>query len=284
MSPPLPPEILDLIVDNLRTEPTTLKACCLVSKSWVPRIRRRLFASVRFDSKSAVKSWKELFPDPSTSPVCHARILEISGHSATTAVNRGARAWIQSFRHVVELRLSAEWWSAGRRVSITKLRGLSPTLKSLHLCNGPLLGIFDLICSFPLLEDLSLHHCGFGDEIDRWNPPSTSPKLTGTLSLGGANIYLANGLLRFPSGLHFSRITILRCPENTESTMELISKCSDTLESLRVLQGLSCMFPPVPAIDRYLLLSSVQFTSPRHFLSTFPNTRNSKTWHLVLVV
>ena len=37
MSCPLPPEILDLIVDHLCVEQTTLNACPLVSKLWIPR-------------------------------------------------------------------------------------------------------------------------------------------------------------------------------------------------------------------------------------------------------
>ncbi|KAF9645264.1 hypothetical protein BDM02DRAFT_3073690, partial [Thelephora ganbajun] len=44
----LPPEILDYIVDLLHDEPETLKQCCLVSKSWVSRTRKHLFANVEF--------------------------------------------------------------------------------------------------------------------------------------------------------------------------------------------------------------------------------------------
>ena len=47
--PPFPPEIFDLIIDHLQDEPITLKACCLVSKSWVPRSRMHIFAHVEFD-------------------------------------------------------------------------------------------------------------------------------------------------------------------------------------------------------------------------------------------
>ena len=48
MSCTLPPEILDLIIDHLHDEPATLKTCCVVSKSWVPRTRKHLFALVEF--------------------------------------------------------------------------------------------------------------------------------------------------------------------------------------------------------------------------------------------
>jgi len=71
---PLPPEILDLIVDHLHDEPFALRAqleiCCLVSKSWVPRTRKHLFTHLTFDdslverSKSHIELWKRAFPDP----------------------------------------------------------------------------------------------------------------------------------------------------------------------------------------------------------------------------
>jgi len=72
----LPPEILDLTVDHLHDEPIALKACCLVSKSWVPRTREHLFARVEFrGTELPVERWKKNFPDPSNSPVHHTRTL-----------------------------------------------------------------------------------------------------------------------------------------------------------------------------------------------------------------
>lgn len=44
----LPPEILDLIIDNLHDEPTTLKTCSVVSKSWIQRARKHLFVDIEF--------------------------------------------------------------------------------------------------------------------------------------------------------------------------------------------------------------------------------------------
>ena len=49
MSPSLPPEILDHIVDHLRDDPDTLKSYCVTSKSWVLCTRRHLFAYIGFN-------------------------------------------------------------------------------------------------------------------------------------------------------------------------------------------------------------------------------------------
>ena len=62
--PYLPLETLDYIVDLLHDESPALKECCLVSKSWIPRTRRHLFAHIRFYSADNLKSWKKTFPDP----------------------------------------------------------------------------------------------------------------------------------------------------------------------------------------------------------------------------
>ena len=44
--PHLSPELLDLVVDFLPGSRGTLKSCCLVSKPWIPRARKRLFADI----------------------------------------------------------------------------------------------------------------------------------------------------------------------------------------------------------------------------------------------
>ena len=73
----LPPEILDLIVDNLRDDEATLESCCLVSKSWISRTRRHLFAHVEFESTECpIHLWMKTFQDPSNSPTCYTRRLD----------------------------------------------------------------------------------------------------------------------------------------------------------------------------------------------------------------
>ena len=58
MSPSLPSEILDLIFDHVRDEQPTLKACCVISKLWMQRARRHLFARIEFHaSRSQVELW-----------------------------------------------------------------------------------------------------------------------------------------------------------------------------------------------------------------------------------
>ena len=61
-NPDLPPELLDHIVDFLHDNQTALRNCCLVSKSWIPRARKYLFAAIEFHREETLKSWRETFP------------------------------------------------------------------------------------------------------------------------------------------------------------------------------------------------------------------------------
>ena len=154
MSPSLPTDILDLIADHLHDEPTTLRACCLVSKSWVPRTRRHLFAFLEFDasprSKSTLELWMKAFPDPSNSPARYTRGLHLARYLAATVAISKARRWVHSFNHFTYLAVTTAW-VGDHHISFPQLRGLSPSLKSLRLSYSyaPLSELLALICSFP---------------------------------------------------------------------------------------------------------------------------------------
>ena len=185
----LPPEILDLIVDHLRDEPTTLKICCTVSKSRVPRARKHLFIDVSLHTQGSFESaasWTKAFPDPSNSPARHTRTWSSGRHRC-----RHECWWlgVHASRHVVTLNVEVFGWCDDSRVSFVPLHGISPTLKSLRVtCHStPLSEVFDLICSFPLLEDLVLRS-HVGGDTDGWNAPSTSPRFTGSLCLRSESV------------------------------------------------------------------------------------------------
>jgi len=251
----LPPEILDLIVNHLHDEPATLKTCCVVSKSWVPRTRQHLFACVEFyNLKSHIEQWKKAFPDPFNSPAHHTHTLSVYGTSITTA----DAGWIRPFHNVVHLKLS--------RLDTTSLipfYGLSPTVRSLNLtyttCNA-----LDLIRSFPLLEDLSLGTFFPTTGVDGWNTHLTSPKLTGTLDLGTFEgiCLITRRLLDLPGALRFSEINTLFFNENAKLVSDLVSRCSDTLEFLTVRYHPQCAFPSASVISQHLTVARIATPDP----------------------
>ena len=242
----LPPEILDLIIDYLHDEPTALKTCCVVSKSWVSRTRKYLFARVTFNApKSRIARWKKTFPDSSNSPAHHTRTLSIRDLPAPTAADADVGGWIGTFCNVVHL----EFAFVGR-TTLVPFCGLSPTIRSLRLAHCTT-EVFDLVCSFPLLEDLALISLSSESHVDAWNPPPTSPKLTGSLDLKTLGVAppIARRLLDLPHGLRFSKISVAFLDREAESVNDLVLACSDTLESLTACCYSSCAFPSTSVTD-----------------------------------
>ena len=267
----LPPELLDLVVDHLHDEPIALAACCLVSKSWVPRARRHLFARVDFNGRTttrSIESWMRAFPDPSNSPAHLTRSLLIYGLKSVTAAVTDARTWVHSFCHLVHLDLDTVA-PPGTNVSLVQLQRLSPTLKSLHLRyrHTQPSEILDLICSFPLLEDLKVISFGGECNTDKRNT-QTSPKFTGSLDLLGKVGSIVRGLLDLPSGPRFTTIKAW-CPDHLAgSVMGLVSRCSDTLEYLSInFDLLSRAFYSCSVVAQYL---TVTYRSRRYPTSTRP--------------
>ena len=73
----LPPESLDEIVDLLYNKREILKQCSLVSRSWIPRARKHLFADINFVDEDDIEAWRKRFPDPTRFPAHHTRTMRI---------------------------------------------------------------------------------------------------------------------------------------------------------------------------------------------------------------
>jgi len=248
MSPSLPPEILDLIVDHLRGEPATLKTCCLLSKPWIHRTRKHLFVHVEFRGFGPrVEPWMKAFPDPTNSPAHHTRTLGIHCPRPIKATHVDT---ISSFCGVVRLEVTVGQLYHGG-ITLVPLHGLSPVLRSLRLdfATLPDSDIFGLICSFPLLEDLALSSISRGQRDGQWTTPSTSPRLTGSLELSRVTEGIqpiTRRLLDLPNGLHFTTIVVTWFSEqDVTSTTDLMLGCSDTVQSLNITNHLSGVFPLV---------------------------------------
>ena len=128
MPPPrLPAELLDYIVDHLH-KIYTLKKCCLVSKSWIPRTRRHLFETISITNQR-VRAWRETFPDPSTSRARYTKHLTVWCTEEVTAAYAEEGGWIRAFYQVVDLDLRIK----DEISSFVLFYNFSPALKSLSL-------------------------------------------------------------------------------------------------------------------------------------------------------
>ena len=247
MLPLLPSEILDLIVDHLHDEPITLESCCLASKSWVPRARRYLFALVEFISFIfPIQLWVETFPDPANSPGRYTRCLQLGDLDSIVA----ACTVVPHFRHVEELQVSTSGSTTDNSTPppSIQLRRMSPTLKTLHVSHVTALSseLLNLICSFPLLENLGLYFVTTWGGVDGRYIPPPSPTLTEFLYLTNSSPAVTHGLLNLLNGPHSSRIKASFTVESARPIADLISKCSDSVEYLALNFDSPSSFPLVP--------------------------------------
>ena len=106
----------------------------------------------------------------------------------------------------------------------------------------PSLPIFDLILSFPLLEDLTLvTYQVEGADNNPDGPPDTAlpptPPMTGSLHIfQGTGIGpFARRLLSLPGDIHFWELALtLVCEEDLLSSTALVEGCSQTIEYLDI--------------------------------------------------
>jgi len=243
-----PPETLDYTIDLLHNELDALKQCCLVSKSWVPRTRKHLFADIKFRSASDLESWKKTFPDAANSPAYHARSLLVGCPLLVVASDAEEGGWIRAFSGVASLGVdNGGRYIYPREISLAPFYGFSPTLKSLcvrhiHLPDPQ---IFDLVRSFPLLENLRLRGRNFeavGNDGDPHRlqtiiPSTLAPSLTGSLDLAilGGVWTAGRQLLDLPNRPHFRKFACLwDYEEDLGWIMGLVVMCSQTLEFLDI--------------------------------------------------
>ena len=249
----LPQEILDLIVDHLHHEPSALKACCLASREWVQRARKHLFVHIEFDALTCpVSRWLETFPDPTNSPAHNARALSIR-YSKYLSVQDIET--FPTFPNAIHFNVETNV-TPGYGVRLLPLHRISTVIRSLRLVSNSLRDseAFGLICSLPLLEDLALIS-RVPRPPEEWTRPQTSPRLTGSLEL-----YVERGirpvthkLLDLPDGLHFKRIVVrVFSLQDVGSATDLVSGCSDTLESLSIVYPFSRVSHSTPVPNRNL--------------------------------
>ena len=243
-NPHLPEELLDHIASLLYDERDELKNCCLVSKPWIPRTRKHLFARLGFHTPRNLQSWKNTFPDPSTSPARYTQNLFIDCPQAVTAKDAEEDGWITAFTRVVHFELDIRKRNFNDpAVSLVPFHAFSPIIRSLRVTTNrfPPSRTFDLINSFPLLEDLSVATYDGSRSYDGHNNRSTAvqplspPLFTGFLELLVEMGPIASRLLSLPGRLHFRKLNLAWSHENDVSfTTALVESCGSTLESLYI--------------------------------------------------
>ncbi|KAJ7235715.1 hypothetical protein B0H12DRAFT_135040, partial [Mycena haematopus] len=77
-SPILPPEVIDLIIDNLHDHPPTLRTCSLISRNWLGGSRYHLFNGMYLFARNFL-AFRELLKSPYNTLCFHLRNLHAIG-------------------------------------------------------------------------------------------------------------------------------------------------------------------------------------------------------------
>ena len=242
--PRVPQEIIDEILHHLTTDSRfrTLRSCALVSKSWVPSCRRRLFHTILFTSKDMVR-WVETFPVPEESPAHHVRDLRLSigGRNSVpekfleytpwfTNVegvsffqqNRSQPLWIPSFwrfpQSVTSLTINAD------RVFLSQIQNIMAQLPNLD----------DVVLSGTLaaVDERTLPGIG----------TASKGRFCGRLRLIGGNPggSVAKMLSEIPTGFNFTEVRISGRHSCLPSTERLVEACGRTLVRLSYMIDSYC--------------------------------------------
>ena len=244
--PRLPLEIIFSISDLLHNDTETLAQCCLVFKAWIHHTRRHLFNEIEFPYPSKLEAWKETFPDPASSPAHYARVLRIRCANIATTKDAEEGGWIRSFTNVTQLEL----W--GMHTPLDPFYILS-SVKSLRVLFVTSPEVLRLVCSFPLLEDLDICIAEMNDfDWATFKPPTLPRPLTGTLVHKGG-MHAARLLLGLPGGLRFRKIEweTSFSEGELELVMDLMEKCSQTLEGIFVKTSWSCKHHSLGSCGRF---------------------------------
>ena len=124
-------------------------------------------SNITFHAVQNLQSWKTLFPHPSTSPACYTRSLLVRNPEGITVADAEEGGWIPTFSQIAHLEIVI----SGRNIDepeafLLPFHRFSPAIRSLrvYFARFPLSSIFNLVQSFPRLQDLGVQP---GDDV-RW--------------------------------------------------------------------------------------------------------------------
>ena len=247
--PRIPQETIDGILDHLSTDSDfkSLQSCALVSKSWIPSCRRRLFHTIIFTSTHMLR-WLETFPVLENSPAHFVRHLRLSIGEYGGAPEKFFE-YIPWFTNVEKATL-LNYEDFGL-LWIPPFWRLPQSVTSLTIgpyTHGGLMRVRDIMSQLPNLDDLSLS----------WSYPERRDRAllgTGRVLRGrfSGKLELLRGcagdpdvvdmLLEIPTGLHFTEVNIQNTHECLFSAVTLANVCAKTLVKFSYTVELHCKEP-----------------------------------------
>jgi len=231
----VPQELVEMMINHLRSDIGALKACCVVNKTWVARSRYHLFYQVEILDDTQLHSWASTFRYPANDVGGFVRRLHIAHPRMLEDVSEFS---LEQFTNVEYFSLgdvpdpTARFQASG----MINILPLPTTLRSIRLCLERIQarGISSLFQRFRNLEDLSIvcPQRGIEDAITL----ESSPKLWGELKIVANNdlTCFATLLGNLPNGIRFTRANISIPLEQPQTINTLLQSLAHALTSLSI--------------------------------------------------
>jgi hypothetical protein len=240
--PILPPELHDVVIDHLHSHKSSLAACSLVCKAWVPSSRLHLFEYV-FVRPHEINSFLALLTSPLCTMATSVRQISLS---KTDNVLLAVRRLAVALTKVQHLALSnspfdPDYFGAQAFKGLSRLTLMSMRFSSISQ-------LFDALCSLPRLEGLTISNAEvsyrptipslFSPEIPR-SPPILR-KLWLTTS---QTVQILEWLLQYPQSYRaISDITVgVEKPDEVPIVSKFLQALGSALEELHIFQHTSGM-------------------------------------------
>ncbi|KAG7446973.1 uncharacterized protein BT62DRAFT_931546 [Guyanagaster necrorhizus] len=165
----VPAELMDVILDYLRDDPSTLKTCSLVSKYWLQSSRRHYFRAV----VTALNQYKFVELCANTNAfipqTLHDVYLVLEPQLETEAFSRT----LPVLQNTTSLYVKFAKWEPSLSTLSAKFPGIT-NLRLDKIIFDSLSHALDFITSFPLLQSLSIHDTSWPDPHEDIRPPPIS--------------------------------------------------------------------------------------------------------------
>lgn len=239
---PLPPELVENIIDCFSDDPQMLVTCSLVSKEWSIRSRCHLFNLVDLNRETAER-WRSIITPGPNGASCLVRTLTLRQSSIfpwlETKPLDAFSDHFSSFQNVE--RLFITWLDLSRFEPGSLARHFAhygPSLRSLHLTylRADYSTLITFLQLFPNLEELLIHIPRLFDDRP---PPLTSRPATntrGTLNLSSFGLDSSPFVPHLTGfDLRFSSISLYQCDFSSGSSLsDLLEASASSLRHLEL--------------------------------------------------